>query len=418
MHISTFSSAKARALSGYISCGDLSVMPALVCCRNLGSLKSLTRAPIGSGKLLHVVFLLLVVLRPQAGEGAESADGTVSAEYFQVRDLVSYVDPMMGAGTAEGKISIGPSMPFGSIMIQPQTAPRSTKTGYNRDEKLSGFTNVNCESVYKYVNLLVSPQVGLDSHDPGNGLSTGHDSEKANETIQAGYYSIDLLRYGIRAEVTTGKHSALYRLTYPTTDQASILIDPSHNLKLQNGNGFGDPLVSSVHFDTDTGAVTGCLDVRGGWYLSDNIRVYFAATLSRQVTEYGVSQCDGTLRPRLISASGKGIGYYLKFSASSSEPVFLKLATSFSSIDQAQRYLAHEIPVWDFDDLKSANQAAWNRALSSILINDDSFTPASTACCRIPRTRRGTVPGPTRARITTTLFAYGTSFGASIPSWN
>ena len=87
---------------------------------------------------------------------------------------------------------------------------------------------VNVGNVYKYGNLLVSPQTGLDCIDD-KGV-TNHDSPKANEVLQPDYYAVDLTRFGIKTEITTERNSALFRFTYPETknDGASIVIYPSH----------------------------------------------------------------------------------------------------------------------------------------------------------------------------------------------
>jgi predicted alpha-1,2-mannosidase len=285
---------------------------------------------------------------------------------FEVRDLAPYVDPMIGAtGQAgTGKSAIGPCMPNGSIVINPHSPSSPDGTGYSISDKISGFNNINTGSVYKYGNFLISPQTGLTCYD------YGHDSDKANERAEAGYYSVDLTRYAIKTEITTSNKSVIYRMTYPAAanGSASLVIYPCHGIMSDNS-------YATVNYDSANNLVTGYVDCNGGWYYVQNVRVYYALKFSKAVTEYGMFRDRGnTLLPNTSSISGNLVGCYLKFSTGANEQVYAKMAISTKSEDNAKSFLNNEIPAWDFDGVKTANKNAWNQALSGILIDDPGAT--------------------------------------------
>ena len=67
---------------------------------------------------------------------------------------------------------------------------------------------------------MVCPQVGDPIFNESN-RAYG----KANEDAIPNYYTVDLTKYGIKAEVTPEEHTALYRFSYPESDQSGIVLD-------------------------------------------------------------------------------------------------------------------------------------------------------------------------------------------------
>lgn len=296
----------------------------------------------------------------------DKAGAPVSRDY-EVRNLLGYVDEHIGIG--EGKCSLGVSLPFGSIRPCPHTrnAPR---TGYNVSEKITGFTNVNTGMVNRYVNLLVSPQTGLDCEDEGKNKTTGHDSEKANEIVQPDYYAVDLTKFNIKTEISSTRNVAIYRFTYPKTvnSNASIVLYPSHTLGAVS-------TFSTVNYNKVKNSLTGYLLSNDGWYYAKNMKIYYAVKFSKPMQNYGVFTDNGTkLNDNVSQVSGNGCGFYIKFSTGNNEKVYMKIAISTKSEANAQESLDNEISDWNFDKVKDNATLIWNKALSSILIDDKKIS--------------------------------------------
>jgi predicted alpha-1,2-mannosidase len=305
-----------------------------------------------------------------SGYSSTMRDTNKSESKFEVRDLIKYVDENIGIDV--GKCSFGVSLPFGSIRPCPRTADTrsfQSSTGYNPEEKISGFTNINTGSVYKYVKLLISPQTGLSCFGNEQNKFTDHDSKKANEICRPDYYSVELTRYGIKTEITSAQYSSIYRLTYPETKdgEASMVIYPSSAL-------WGNANYSTVKYDIKNNIITGALEINDGWYFAHGI-IYYAIEFSKPVLKYGTfNNIKKEIYNDADTISGDGVGCFLKFNTTSNEKVYLKVAISTKSIENATKFLKNEITGWDFDLVKADAAKLWNKALSTILIDDNTIS--------------------------------------------
>ena len=142
--------------------------------------------------------------------------------------LIDYVDMTFGTGD-KSLLTIGPMRPHASVAPGPDTFPRSYSTGYSPKGKIRGFSQIhaNCGEP-KYGNFLISPQIGLAT------ALDSHDSEKENENPTAAEYGVTLARYGIDVCLTPTEHSVFYKFKYPTSNEASLVIDMAHFYQLHS----------------------------------------------------------------------------------------------------------------------------------------------------------------------------------------
>ena len=74
-------------------------------------------------------------------------------------------------------------------------------------------------------DLLVMPVTGQRVRDDyKSGFS------KKTESATPGYYTVELDKYKVKAELTATDHVALHRYTYQNADSASLLLDLQHGL--------------------------------------------------------------------------------------------------------------------------------------------------------------------------------------------
>lgn len=311
--------------------------------------------------------------KEQAGSQTTSSFVTLSDKQdlspaktdYEVRNLVRYVDQNIGIGI--GKCSFGVSMPFGSIRPCPHTP--DSRNGYSSEKKISGFTNVNTGSAYKYVNLLVSPQTGLSCWDQGENKATEYDSDKTNEVSLPDYYSVELTRYGIKTEVTSVQNTAIYRFTYPETSngEASMVIYPSHSFTSKY-------TYSVINYDVKNNLITGYLTLNDGWYFARGT-IYYAIKFSKPVQSFGMfDNARRKMHNNSDTISGDGVGCFLKFNTTANEKIYMKVSVSTKSIANAQNFVNKEIPGFDFEKTRTDATETWNKALSSVLIDDDDIS--------------------------------------------
>jgi predicted alpha-1,2-mannosidase len=309
-----------------------------------------------------------------------------------VEDLV---DPFIGTGFDKtdkdlGACMPGPCLPHASIYPSPETLDPSP-AGYRPDQAIVGFAQLHTQGTGgnpSYGNFLITPRRGLAINEDE------HASSKSNEVAKAYAYSVHLNKDDIDAEVVPGRHSALYRFTFPAADDAHIMVDVSRKiggaLALDEG---------SVQVDPSTGAISGGGRFSRNWNPAP-FKVFFAARVSRPPSSVG-TWTDQDIQEGAGQAASRGrpLGAFLRFKTTAKQPILLKIAVSFTSVEQANRWLDAEIPAWDFEGLRATAAATWRKELSAISLpgaspdEQRSFYTALWHSFVQPRDRTGDIAG-------------------------
>lgn len=276
--------------------------------------------------------------------------------------LYIYVDPMVGVGNNnEGDTVPGPALPHGSIHPSPQTE-KGSNAGYDRQADISGFAQLHTQGsggVTTYGTFLVSPQVGRPEFDEAS-----HLSPKAEERAAADLYSVRLTRYDTRVEVTPAHHAALYRLTYPKTDQASVVFDITRKILGVTASGNAEVTLYPAE-----GRIVGRVKAKGYWNPA-KVDIWFVGQLDTKPQAWGVFKNGEVLKGATTGKSGpdERLGAWWSFAAAPDKPVLMKVAVSFTSGERAQALLDRDIPGWDFDAVQQSARSKWNAELGRIEI--------------------------------------------------
>ena len=319
------------------------------------------------------------------------------------------VNPFIGAITnstvrhthSQGKTFPGAATPYGLVQLSPDSISGGDNgSGYNFEHTtLMGFSFTHMSGIGWYGdlgNFLVMPTTGplKTSYGETNKPGSGYLSRKADEVAEAGYYAVTLADYGIRAELTAAPRAGMLRFTFPKSEQSRIQVDLARRIG-------GTAVVESVKVVGDR-AIEGrmrCTPEGGGWGDGSgqpNYTVYFHAEFSKPITDCGVWEVeipdgarrkhqghDGAFLKAMETAKvlsgcrekeGKHIGFYTQFATADKEQVLMKSGISFTSLEGARKNLAHDIPGWDFDAVRAAATAQWNKELSRITV--EGGTPA------------------------------------------
>lgn len=289
------------------------------------------------------------------------------------KDLVDYVDNFIGVRDANSSCVVGPQLPNACINPSPHTPggkKRYDMDCYVIDQPIRGFgqLHVSGSGWGKYGQIFLSPQVGLAVGE------AEHDSPKANEIATAYEYGVTLNRYNIRTEVTPSVHSAIYRFTFPKTDSANILLDVSHqigDIATMMGEKWTHFIDGEITFTSeDDDEMKGYGNYTGG-FSGGNYKIYYCARLNKKPIAVG-TWYNGTINPGQRNQKSLNkrdrIGAYVNFSTNEQEAIYLKIAISFKSADQATTWLDAEIPAWDYNKIKQQARDEWNRELSKIVV--------------------------------------------------
>ena len=293
--------------------------------------------------------------------------GTTYAKGIEAQSpLTQYVRPLVGT-SGFGNVYPGAQIPFGGIQISPDTDRDyyDAAAGYKYNHTtLLGFslTHLSGTGIPDLGDFLFMPGTGEIKFKPGTHQDpdAGYRSRYSHERewTSPNYYGVDLLDYGVKAEMTSGVRSGILRFTYPASDSAFILIDMDHTL-------WQSCPWSNVRFENDS-TLVGYKLVKG-W--GPERHVYFTAVFSRPFAEYGIMQDTvpviyNTSRFRSsLEAWGKDLRVWMRFKTKAGEQVTVKTAISSVSTDGARNNI-RELAGHSFESLKSAGEKLWEEELA------------------------------------------------------
>lgn len=282
-------------------------------------------------------------------------------------------------------------MPYGLVKPGPDMGASTSNSGWDANGEINGFSQTHVSGTggaAKYGNVLVQATTG-------DAAPWQASSPRKEEQTSAGYYSVRLERFHVKAEITASRRVAMYRFTYPESPQSRLLFDVGHALISNKGGGqlvtaSEIKMLSSTEF-------TGSTSVIRGWnHQNIPYTVYFYAVTSVPASSFGTWQGESLqpgskevhyVTPYSITkppSVGPAVsnGAYATFATKSEEAVLLKVGISFVSTEQAKKNAESEVNGFDFDGTRRANVLAWDKALSPLQISDaseDELTKFSTA---------------------------------------
>jgi len=289
--------------------------------------------------------------------------------------LVDWVDPRIGTGGTGygvGTTNPGPAVPFGMIKPGPDTGlgglqlPFTHCTGYSYDDThVWGFSHSRLSGmgVPDYGAVLITPTTGMDPSKAERGgarSAFSHDREE----VALGYYAVDLLDAGLRAELTAGTWGGIHRYTWDAaTDEAAVVLDLGYN-----PGGASSP-DGHVEIDAEAGRVRGWMTVDGSYSSRfGGLRTYFEVRADAPVTGFGVWDETRTLHEGVSEQDGGTLGAWLGFSPTAADPtVELRVGISYVSLEQAGANLEASLAA-SFEQTRAAAEAAWEPELSRVRV--------------------------------------------------
>ncbi|MBQ5527646.1 MAG: GH92 family glycosyl hydrolase [Bacteroidales bacterium] len=278
--------------------------------------------------------------------------------------LTDYVKPLVGTD-GYGNVYPGAQIPFGGIQISPDTDDNfyDAASGYKYSHNtIQGFslTHLSGTGIPDLGDFLFIP--GTGELKPASAYS--HDKEVATPD----YYSVVLDDYGVKAEMTSGLRSGIFRFTFPESDSAFIAVDMDHTL-------YQKCVWSSLRVENDS-TITGYKLV-DGW--GPERHVYFAATFSCGLKgmlfyEDGKPVIYDTMRFRSTGeAWGRKLSARIGLKTTEGEQVTVRVAVSGVSLEGAMKNLA-ETEGETFDSLHEKGVDLWEKELSRYELKADRKT--------------------------------------------
>ena len=261
-------------------------------------------------------------------------------------------------GTAEdGNTFPGPSLPFGSVQLSPDTRLDSTahKAYAYADSIIYGFSHTHLNGVGEpeFKDLLFMPFTGeINKSIPNNEFFASTFKHK-NEHAEPGYYTVKLDNQ-IGVELSVTERCGFHKYTFPENLQQSIFIDLAYpsgaeELYIKKINDFEIEGLRRSH----------------GW--AYNQYVFFVARFSKPITSFQTSS-NGKALEGINSTIGKSIKSVIYFDSQNNKELLVKIGISAVSTVGARKNLEKEITDWNFEKIRNKAKQAWNKELSKIEI--------------------------------------------------
>lgn len=297
--------------------------------------------------------------------------------------LIGYVDTRVGTAEAttmtaglfgkgseeHGQTVPATGVPHGMNLWTPQTRDTEQKCiapYYYADSTLQGFRCshwITGGCTQDYGSFTITALTGnLRTSPEARATSFSHD----RETARPDYYSVVLPEENLTAEMTGVSRSGIFQFTYDSDGIGHLVV----NANSDEGEGW-------VEIDTLKHEIRGCNPVHRiyqGWGEPAGFAGWFVIRYPADLvtTEYGVWHCNETFPGATRAEGAPQIGIYISFRHSKNNPVVVKAACSFTSIDGAKLNLDSEIPGWNFNEIREKSAAEWNNKLGAIEVEGGS----------------------------------------------
>lgn len=303
---------------------------------------------------------------------------SITANATETHSLTEYVNPNIGTAHSRWFFYTPAAVPFGMAKVAPSTnGSLGNKDGWqavgydSRHTSIEGFA---CLHEFQVGGISLMPTVGKLETVPGSPDGDGSDGyrsqfDKDDEYATAGYYSVVLKDYDIKAELTATKRVAMHRYTFPADSSAHLLFDI--------GRRWGESgQVKDAYIKYADNAVCGYVITEPVYVQKYQpgavVPIYFYATVDHSPSSFGTFT-GSTVHPQATENSGTGAGFYMTFApTASNNAIEVKVGVSYTSIDNAKLNLQTEASQLDFDAAHAQASQAWEEALGRIKVEGGS----------------------------------------------
>ncbi len=310
-----------------------------------------------------------------------------------------YVNVFIGTSNSRWMLFPGATLPFGMVKLSPDNQNNVWNGGYEYTvSSISGFSHLHAMSLSGVSLMPVTGKLDLypdfvkvfpgEPDGPFGGMWTAgcrSRFKKETEKGSPGYYTVKLLDYDIRVELTSTLRCGMMRLTYPESHQAHLIMN--NNFPTEEYCKIIESYTKKIGPNEIEGYVRQSNQYAGIY------TVYYVIELSKPSSSMDAWRTDdkkvlqniyGTewQKPRQFIADVNELkdsgscGIILNFETTKDEQIFVRTGISFVSIENARQNLETEIKPfgWNFDAVVKNAQKIWNDVLGKVEISDSSET--------------------------------------------
>ncbi len=286
-------------------------------------------------------------------------------------DILDYVRPNIGTVHSRWFVYTPAAVPFGMAKLGAST---NGTYGNNQGWEAVGYEDTHgsidgfpCFHEFQVGGLAFMPVTGEPLTSPGllEKPEEGWRStfEKADETARAGYYSVLLKDYGIKAELTATQRVGFQRFTALQDEEGHLLVNV--------GTRMGESGTVREAFARCRGNILeGCIvtepEYVRKYQRGATVCMFFYGELSRTpdaVSAFHVGE------ERVPSCEISGPGAVLCLDYDQMESLTVKVGLSYTSIENAKANLEAEAGKLSFDEAAAQAATAWRKALGRLEVS-------------------------------------------------
>ena len=285
-------------------------------------------------------------------------------------DPVSLVDPYIETTRGRYFFFVTGSRPFGMISSAPMTRNKNQMGGgynYNSTEILS-FPQVHAWMLSGVEFMPATGSVNPSKWHNGWKSKFSHDGE----IVQPGYHRVYLDRYKTWVEQTCTDRVSFYRIKHTKDGVANMLFNFGGYVSTSTMTG---AVVKKVS-DTE---IEGSFNTIGRlWGGPKNVKMFFVARMDKPMDKMNnwdgeVQNTDVTYLEATDKRTSSGgykpappAGVSAQYNVKAGETLKVKIAISYTSIENARENMNKECHHWDFDKVREEARDEWNRELNQI----------------------------------------------------
>lgn len=315
----------------------------------------------GTAKLVKFETKKVTSVRFETTDGDGKDLGFSEIEVYPARtpktDYVGWVDPYIETNRGRYFYFITGSRPFGMIGAAPHTRNKNQNGGgYNYNEKeVLGFGQIHTWMISGIEIMPANNKVNPSGGENAWKSEFSHD----DELVQPGYQRLYLKQPNTWVELTATERVSFYRFRYTKDLSTQILV----NLGGYMGNStMANAAVKKINDKEIEGSFS---SVKRYWGGPKDVKVYFVVQFDK-----ATRSIDGwkgkALLDNISEMKGDSIGVSAKYNVKAGDEVKMKVAISYTSIDNARKNLETECTSWDFDTVRNETRQVWNEWLGKI----------------------------------------------------
>lgn len=291
----------------------------------------------------------------------------------QKEDVLDYVNPNLGTVHSRWFVYTPASEPFGLAKLGASTnGTYGNKDGWEAVGYEDGHTSIDgfpCLHEFQVGGVALMPITGEAKTRPGllENPEEGWRStfQKSDEVADAGYYSVVLQDYGVRAELTATARVGYQRYTFPASEDSHILLNIG-NRQGESG-AVRDARIEVVNPQTVQGYVVTEPEYVKKYQKGASVPMYFYACFDTPFETTSVAYQDSVWREGNM-IQGPGALMLLNYKTTQGQQIVAKIGLSYTSVENARLNLETEAENLTFDEAREQTQDKWREQLGRIRV--------------------------------------------------